>query len=144
MASNRYQKCVLRKWRTPSIEVQRGFETAVPHQHQPGFLHEHLSGCLQLLSRETHGLPQRTAEQVPRVPTWPAPTAVWRLGRRAVAWHRSSRMGASRQMERLGHVGTGPSSGAALARCDQFLILLKTLVWDGPYPIASVRTGREQ
>ena len=67
MASNRYQKCVLRKWWAPSIEVQRGFETAVPHQHQPGFLHEHLSGCLQLLSRETHGLPQRTAEQVPRV-----------------------------------------------------------------------------
>ena len=51
----------------PPIEVQRGFETAVPHQHQLCFGHNRLGGGAPFPGREAHGLAQRMAEQIERI-----------------------------------------------------------------------------
>ena len=52
-----------------AVEVQRGLEATVAHQHQPCLLHEGLGGHAQLPGYEAHGLPQRMTERAERYTT---------------------------------------------------------------------------
>jgi len=81
------------------IAVQRGCETALPHQLQSRVCHAHLGGRAQCLGSEAHGLPQRMAEQVERV-LHPAGTAPRRGVQGGAPWPGAASPGLLRQGNR--------------------------------------------